>query len=278
MGECVKLGNPTAEEIWAKRYQKNGETFEESLKRVAGFLAQGDEEKKQRFFDVMAKGQFYPAGRTMSNSGIGDCLTLSNCFTLNSVPDSMDGIFETVKTGAITHKAGGGTGYDFSSIRPKGSQTNNDAVASGPVSFMQVFNIATETIMAGSRRGANLSALCVYHPDIEEYVMAKSDPDRPDVLERFNMSVMIDDAFMKAVEEDKKIWLHYPVYDENFHIETNPEKWQQSKEISARDLWDKIMERAYMSGEPGVLFYDTMNRDNNVRYCETVITTNPCAI
>ena len=145
----MKLGNPIAEEIWAARYQKNDETLEGNLRRVAKFLAQGDSEREERFYTVMDEGKFFPAGRTMSNAGIGDKLGLNNCFNLNSVPDDMDAIFDTVRIGAITQKSGGGTGYDFSSLRPEGSGTANDAVASGPVSFMSVFNASTNTILQG---------------------------------------------------------------------------------------------------------------------------------
>lgn len=224
----------------------------------------------------MDGGHFFPAGRTMCNAGIGDVLTLNNCFNLNSVPDSMDGIFETVKTGALTQKAGGGTGYDFSSLRPEGSPTHNDAVASGPVSFMEVFNSATNTILQGQRRGANMGIISIYHPDVEKFVCCKSDPDKPDFMQRFNLSVMVDDAFMFAVGQDQEVTLHYPVYDEHYHILNDESKWTQKRTVRARELWDTIVERAYMSGEPGILFYDTMNNDNNVRYCETIVGSNPC--
>lgn len=145
------ITNLISKTIWEDRYQKNNETFEEQLHRVADYIASNDEEKKL-FYDVMVRGWFYPAGRTMSNSGVGKTLTLNNCFTLNLVPDSMEGIFDWVKYGAITQKAGGGTGYNFSLLRPNGTPTSNEAVASGVVSFMNAFDAQTHTVLQGSRR------------------------------------------------------------------------------------------------------------------------------
>jgi ribonucleoside-diphosphate reductase alpha chain len=268
------LTNPVSINIWKDRYQKNNETINESLKRVAKFCANTSEEE-EKFLKLMEKKQFFPAGRTMSNAGIGEILTLNNCFFLNSVPDSISGIFEYVKIGSMTQQAGGGTGYDFSLIRPSGTSTKNDAVASGVVSFMDVFNSATATILQGGRRGANLGSLSVYHPDIYEFLESKS--WEAEKLTHFNLSVMIDDRFMNAVEADQNIHLHWPVYDECGHHITDPTKWKISKEIKARELFDKIMMKAYMTGEYGVFFYDNMNRDNNTYYIESIIGSNPCA-
>lgn len=148
-----KIGftNQTSEDIWKDRYQKNGESLEDNLKRVADFVGSTEEEKKQ-FFDVMNSGLFFPAGRTMSNSGIGKSLTLNNCFVSPQVQDSIDDIFTKVHLGAKTHKCGGGIGYDYSQIRPEDTPTSNDAIATGPVSFMRCFDTQTSTINQGSRR------------------------------------------------------------------------------------------------------------------------------
>lgn len=197
-----------------------------------------------------------------------------NCYVCPIVPDDMNGIFEAVKLGAITHKSGGGIGYDFSYLRPNGSPTSNDAVASGPVSFMHVFNTQTATIQAGSRRGANMGVLNVYHPDIEEFISAKS--YEAGILNHFNLSVMIDDDFMGAVNDDSEIYLHWPVYDDCGRIIKDEKKWKIKKKVRARDIWDKIMRKAYESGEPGVLFYDNMNKDNTTNYKENIISANPC--
>lgn len=269
----MSISNVALKQIWQDRYQKNGETYDENLRRVANYIGQNDEERNE-FYEVMSKGLFFPAGRTMSNSGIGKSLTLNNCFVYPTINDSMDSIFEAVKAGAMTHKAGGGIGYDFSLLRPNGTPTSNDAIASGVVSFMDVFNAQTRTVMQGSRRGANMGVLNIYHPDIEEFIEAKSkDTGR---LNHFNLSVMVDDKFMAAMLNDCIVTLHYPVYDEKYHIIEDESKWKITKTVSARSLWDKIIKLAYDNGEPGVLFYDNLNNLNNTWYTETITHTNPC--
>lgn len=146
------IKNEVLRSIWEDRYRKNGETLEENYRRVAKYVASNSAEEEE-FFEVISEGMFLPAGRTMSNSGIGENLTLNNCYTAPQIPDDLSSIFDSVKLGAITHKAGGGIGYDFSKIRPAGQPTSNDAIASGPVSFMEVFNTQTSTILQGNRRG-----------------------------------------------------------------------------------------------------------------------------
>jgi ribonucleoside-diphosphate reductase alpha chain len=269
----IDIQNPVLKSIWKDRYQKNGETIQGNIERVAKYIAT-DSDEYDSFYDVMSNGYFLPAGRTMSNAAIGESLTLNNCFLHPIIEDSMEGIFDAVKCGAITHKAGGGIGYDFSQIRPNGTATSNQAIASGVVSFMDVFNAQTATVMQGSRRGANMGVLSIYHPDIYEFIHAKAKDTNK--LNHFNLSVMVDDAFMKAVENDESICLHYPVYDEQYHIITDKSKWLQSKEVRAVELWNSIMKLAYNNGEPGVLFYDNMNKDNNTWYVETITHTNPC--
>ena len=265
--------NKVSQQIWEDRYQKNKETFEDNIARVAKYLALDDKEFEM-FYNVMERCLFYPAGRIMSNSGIGRNLTLNNCFTLNLVPDNMEGIFEYVKKGAITQKAGGGTGYNFSLLRPNGTPTSNDAVASGVVSFMDAFDSQTHTVLQGNRRGANMGCLMIYHPDIEEFLEAKSWEEGK--LNHFNLSVLVDDEFMKAKDNNEMITLRYPCMYETGELVTNPSEWKITKEVNAKELWDKIMTKAYNTGEYGVLFYDNMNKDNNLKYMETIITTNPC--
>lgn len=147
----MEFNNETSKSVWNDRYKKNDETLEENFRRVAKFCAKTTEEENQ-FFDLMDKGYFYPAGRTMSNAGVGKNLTLNNCFVASQIKDSYDDIFSKVKLGAITHQRGGGIGYDVSQLRPKGSPTSNGAVASGAVSFLDVFNTQTETTIQGNRR------------------------------------------------------------------------------------------------------------------------------
>lgn len=147
----MEFKKESSELLWKDRYQKNNETLKEQITRVANAIS-NNEKEKQDFEKVMSERLFFPAGRTMSNAGLGKNLTLNNCFCLNAVPDSMEGIFEYVKKGALVHKAGGGTGYSFSLIRPNGTPTSNDAIASGVVSFMNVFDSQTKTVNSGSRR------------------------------------------------------------------------------------------------------------------------------
>lgn len=148
----MEIKNPILYGIWKDRYCKNNESLEHNLSRVARYISTTPQEEID-FYDVMNRGWFFPAGRTMSNSGIGKDLTLNNCFVAPQIKDSLSEIFDKVKLGAKTHQRGGGIGYDFSGLRPNGTPTSNDAIASGPVSFMDVFNAQTETIMQGSRRG-----------------------------------------------------------------------------------------------------------------------------
>lgn len=194
--------NEIIENIWKDRYQKNHETVEGNLHRVAKYCSKTEKEARE-FFDVMDKGLFFPGGRTMSNSAIGSKLTLNNCFVAPQIQDSYDDIYDKVKLGAITHQRGGGIGYDVSQLRPKGSSTSNGAIASGAVSFLDVFNAQTETTIQGQRRGANMGVMNIYDMDIEEFINAKATDSEK--LKHFNLSVMVDDAFITAVREDNTI-------------------------------------------------------------------------
>ena len=169
----MKFVNEIIENIWKDRYRKNEETLDGNLHRVAKFCSK-DNYEEEEFYDVMNKGLFYPGGRTMSNSGIGSKLTLNNCFVAPQVQDYYEDVYAKVKLGAITHQRGGGIGYDFSQLRPKGSPTSNGAIASGAVSFMDVFNAQTETTIQGQRRGANMGVMNVYDMDIETFINAKA--------------------------------------------------------------------------------------------------------
>lgn len=168
-----------------------------------------------------------------------------------------------------------GIGYDYSMLRPKGSPTSNGAIASGAVSFMDVFNAQTETTIQGQRRGANMGVMSVYSMDIELFINAKANDANK--LNHFNLSVMVDDKFIDAVKNDEDIYLHHPVYNEYGMIENDSSKWQYSKKISARKIWDDIIQKAYDNGEPGIFFYDNMNNDNNLKYIENIVCSNPCA-
>lgn len=165
-------------------------------------------------------------------------------------------------------------GYDASRLRPNGTPTNNDAIASGPISFLKVFDTQTATVNQGSRRGANMGVLNIYHPDIEEFIYSKSKD--ANILKYFNLSVMVDDDFMKSKNNKEDIYLHYPVYDDKGKIIKDESKWIIKKKINAAELWDKIMKLAYTNGEPGILFYDNLNRLSPTNYMENIICTNPC--
>lgn len=266
--------NEVLKQIWEDRYKKNNETINENFKRVATYCGKTQEDI-DNFYNLMANGEFFPAGRTMSNSGIGKSLTLNNCFVAPIIQDSLEDIFNKVSLGAKTHQRGGGIGYEFSQIRPKGTPTSNDAIASGALSFMDVFNAQTATILQGNRRGANMGIMNVYDMDILDFINAKSkDKNR---LEHFNLSVMVDDDFMNAVKNNEKIFLHHPVYDNQGNILKNPSDWEIKKEVNACDIWNEIIINAYNNGEPGVFFYDNLNKDNNLAYIEKIICTNPCS-
>ena len=273
--------NEVYESIWKDRYQKNGESYDDQLWRVADFVAsaEGDWNAPKwadKFFSIMKEGYFFPAGRTMSNAGIGEKLTLNNCFVAPIVGNSMEQIFDAVKLGAMTHKAGGGIGYAFSNLAPNGYKTRNDAIASGPVSFMDVFNAQTATVQQGSRRGANMGMLSVYHPDILEFIHAKSATEGR--LNHFNLSVVVDDAFMNLVIDNGQVQLHWPIYDEKGN-KLPPDKWdkQFTKLVPARDIWNEIMQMAYDNGEPGVFYEDNANNRNPAWYVERIVCSNPCA-
>ena len=275
--------NEVYESIWKDRYQKNGESYDNQLWRVADFIATAESSVEEvrdkwadKFFSIMKEGYFFPAGRTMSNAGIGEKLTLNNCFVAPIVGNSMEQIFDAVKLGAMTHKAGGGIGYAFSNLAPNGYRTRNDAIASGPVSFMDVFNAQTATVQQGSRRGANMGMLSVYHPDILEFIHAKSSTEGR--LNHFNLSVVVDDAFMWNVITDGQVLLHWPIYDEKGN-KLPLDKWDEqfTKSVPARDIWNEIMQMAYDNGEPGVFYEDNANNRNPAWYVERIVCSNPCA-
>ncbi len=267
-----------SEFIWDQKYRFKtfaGEpldrTMDDTWFRVAVALSEAESEetrldRQHEFFAVMKAGEFSPAGRIISGAGTGRNVTLSNCFTMGTIPDSMDGIFTMLKEAALTMQQGGGIGYDFSTLRPRGAEVRGVAAdASGPLTFMDVWDAMCRTVMsAGSRRGAMMATMRCDHPDIEAFIEAKRDPGR---LRMFNLSVLVTDEFMEAVENDHNWRLHF----ENRRGETLAEKV-----VSARALWDKIMESTYAYAEPGVIFIDRVNRDHNLGYLETIATTNPC--
>jgi ribonucleoside-diphosphate reductase alpha chain len=246
--------------ILSARYLREGEkTFGDICHRVAWAVADNNEEAAS-FYDSMVSLCFLPNSPTLMNAGT-DIGQLSACFVL-PVPDSINGIFDAMKNGAIIHKTGGGTGYNFSQIRPKGSCVQStDGVASGPVSFMRIFNAATEVIrQGGRRRGANMGILNVWHPDILLFLSAKA---REGDFANFNISVMADDKFMHLVSRKMydKVGIIHPSSGES---------------ITVGQIWSAIVDGIWKNGEPGVLFYEEINRHNPVPSLGILETTNPC--
>ncbi len=216
---------------------------------------------EDQFFAALEDFKYLPAGRITAGAGTARPVTLFNCFVMGTIPDSMGGIFDMLKEAALTMQQGGGIGYDFSTIRPKGADVKGVAAdASGPLSFMDVWDAMCRTIMsAGSRRGAMMATMRCDHPDIEDFIAAKSDAAR---LRMFNVSVLVTDAFMEAVKADGTWDLKFD--GKVYHT------------VEARDLWNRIMRATYDYAEPGVIFIDRINQTNNLSYCETIAATNPC--
>ncbi|WP_334195191.1 adenosylcobalamin-dependent ribonucleoside-diphosphate reductase [Pararhodobacter sp.] len=266
-----RFSAPIAEQIWDMKYRLKDAsgraldaTLEDSWRRVARDLASVEaapEVWEERFYTALEDFRFLPAGRILAGAGTGRQVTLFNCFVMGTIPDSMGGIFEMLKEAALTMQQGGGIGYDFSTIRPKGAAVHGVAAdASGPLSFMDVWDAMCRTIMsAGSRRGAMMATMRCDHPDIEDFIAAKQDSAR---LRMFNLSVLVTDPFMEAVKADGNWDL---VFDGRVY-----------RTLAARDLWNRIMRATYDYAEPGVIFIDRINAANNLRYAETIAATNPC--
>ncbi|HVP92950.1 MAG TPA: vitamin B12-dependent ribonucleotide reductase [Acidobacteriota bacterium] len=263
-----------AMEVLNQRYllkdekEKIIETPAEMFTRIAKAIAavdkkygQNPKESETIFYDMMTRLEFVPNSPTLFNAGtpLGQ---LSACFVL-PVEDSLEGIFGSVRNTAIIEKSGGGVGFDFSHLRPKGDIVKSTkGVASGPVSFMRVFDTATEVIKAGGkRRGAMMGILRVDHPDILEFITAKQTPS---FLSNFNVSVAATDEFMRAVEEDGEYWL------------VNPRNKERTGKLKGREVWNQMIESAWASGDPGVVFIDEINRHNPTPGVGRIESTNPC--
>ncbi|SFR32161.1 ribonucleoside-diphosphate reductase class II [Yoonia tamlensis] len=262
---------PIAAQIWDMKYrfkQADGTPIDRDVtdtwRRIAKALAVVEKDPaawEEKFYDALSDFKYLPAGRITAGAGTARSVTLFNCFVMGTVPDNMGGIFDMLKEAALTMQQGGGIGYDFSTIRPKGAAVHGVAAdASGPLSFMDVWDAMCRTIMsAGSRRGAMMATMRCDHPDVGDFITAKSDAAR---LRMFNMSVLITDPFMEAVKADGPWDL---VFDGKTY-----------RTVQARELWDAIMQSTYDYAEPGVIFIDRINQMNNLNYCETIAATNPC--
>ncbi|WP_334061071.1 adenosylcobalamin-dependent ribonucleoside-diphosphate reductase [Limimaricola cinnabarinus] len=267
----TRFSAPIAEQIWDMKYrfkESDGTpidgSVEDSWRRIARALAAPEKDPahwEEKFYGALEDFRYLPAGRITAGAGTARAVTLFNCFVMGTVPDSMSGIFDMLKEAALTMQQGGGIGYDFSTIRPRGAEVKGVAAdASGPLSFMDVWDAMCRTIMsAGSRRGAMMATMRCDHPDVEAFITAKSDPAR---LRMFNMSVLVTDPFMEAVKADGSWDLVF--------------KDRVYKTVQARDLWNAIMKSTYEQAEPGVIFIDRINQMNNLGYCESISATNPC--
>ena len=286
-----------ARHIWDAKYRYRDadrvydQTIEDSWRRIAQALASVEASKQtqwtDRFYAALEDFKFLPGGRIQAGAGTSRRVTLFNCFVMGIIEDSMDGIFDGLKQGALTMQQGGGVGYDFSTLRPRGFPARTTGtIASGPVSFMRIWDSMCATLLStGARRGAMMATLRCDHPDIEEYISAKQDPRE---LRHFNLSVQVSDAFMEAVQRDTYWALAFPADELGDHLaegESVQRRWTGKsasipcrvlKRVRARELWDKIMRATYDYAEPGVLFVDRINRLNNLWYREHITATNPC--
>ncbi|HVN46898.1 MAG TPA: adenosylcobalamin-dependent ribonucleoside-diphosphate reductase [Steroidobacteraceae bacterium] len=283
-----------SEFIWQTRYRdpdarpaelEIGDTW----KRVANAVAAIEREPAlwaEQFLRILQNFRFLPAGRILAGAGTLHRVTLCNCFVMGLIDDSIEGIFESLKEAALTMQEGGGIGYDFSTLRPRGTRARTTGmVASGPVSFMRVWDAMCATILStGARRGAMMATLRCDHPDIEEFIDAKR---QPGCLQHFNLSVLITNAFVEAVRNDAPWPLMFPMQELDGQPEAQVKRAWSGKPtpvtcvirrtLRARDLWQRLCDSAYDCAEPGVLFIDRINAMNNLGYCETLSATNPCA-
>ena len=263
--------NVLAKEIWTAKYryqtpEGGDQDYAATIARVASAVADAEAPEqrvywRERFTEALTDFKFIPAGRILAGAGTGRSVTLFNCFVMGTVPDSLNGIFSHLKEAAVTMQQGGGVGMDFSTIRPKGARVSGvGAEASGPLSFMDCWDSMCRTVeSAGQRRGAMMGCLSIEHPDIESFIDAKRDPKR---LRNFNVSVLVSDAFMKALAADAD----WPLTFDGKVVRT----------IGAKALWERLMRATYETAEPGVIFVDRVNEQNNLAYCENIRASNPC--
>ena len=284
------LDTEIAQHVWATRYRDReaGERgIEDSWQRVARAVAKAEQSPsdwRHRFADCLRGFAFLPGGRILAGAGAAHDATLFSCFVMGGIEDSIEGIFRSLQEGALTMQRGGGVGFDFSTLRPLGAQARSSgAIASGPVSFMQVWDAMCATIQStGARRGAMMATLRCDHPDIEAFIDAKNTAGR---LSNFSLSVQATDDFMQAVAADAAWKLVFPASRlvgegetvlRSWPGESGPVPCRVVRTMPARALWDRLVAASYAHGSPGVLFVDRINRSNNLWYCEQITATNPC--
>ncbi len=262
--------------VWEYKYRwhDGGSPIESSIedtwRRVARALAAAEAHDREhwadQFYDALADFRFLPGGRVLAGAGTGRRVTLLNCFVMGRVDDSLEGISQALKEGALTMQQGGGVGYDFSTLRPAGSAASDPAQsASGPVSFLHVWDAMCAALESTSaRRGAMIATLRCDHPDIEAFIAAKRERA---ALPHLDLSVLVSDAFMAAVARGGEWELAFRSAHETVNV---------TRRVDARELWERITRAAYDSGEPGVIFIDRAQHENNLHYCESISATNPC--
>ena len=268
----MAFANVLAEEIWIAKYrfQKpdgDGDSdFAATIARVSSAIAEAEPADRrdywrERFADALRGFRFIPAGRILAGAGTDRSVTLFNCFVMGTIPDSLEGIFSHLREAAMTMQQGGGVGMDFSTIRPSGSPVKGvGADASGPLTFMDCWDAMCRTVLsAGQRRGAMMGCLRIDHPDIEAFIDAKRDPAR---FRNFNLSVLVTDDFMKALSADAEWQLQFG--------------GEVMRTVSAKALWEQLMRSTYDTAEPGVIFVDRVNAQNNLAHCEQISASNPC--
>ena len=284
--------------IWEDKYKYRDidkeyeHCIEDTWQRVAIGLAKAEKHEQkhwqEKFYNILENFKFIPGGRILAGTNTHHKVTLFNCFVMGTIEDSLDSIFDNLKEAALTMQQGGGVGYDFSTLRPSGLPAiTTGAIASGPVSFMHVWDRMCETIVStGSRRGAMMATLRCDHPDIMEFVSAK---ETGIVLKHFNLSVLVTDEFINAIKNNNDWELIFPCADKESYSENDANivfrRWSGESNyvpcrilsvIKARTLWNKIMRSTYDYAEPGVLFVDRINQLNNLWYQENISATNPC--
>jgi ribonucleoside-diphosphate reductase alpha chain len=290
---------PVSRLVWDSRYRyRAGSTVydkdvEATWRRVAHAVAatetQGQDSHEESFYQLLADFRFLPGGRILAGADTGRRVTLFNCFVMGRIEDSMEGIFAALREGALTMQQGGGVGYDFSTLRPAGSPAwAVGGIASGPVSFMRIWDSMCATLLStGARRGAMMATLRCDHPDILDFIDAKQDAQ---ALRHFNLSVLVSDAFMQAVQRDEEWALLFPVsrsqgsaaeagdtlVERDWPGHDVPVTCRVARVLRARELWERLMRASYDYAEPGVLFIDRINQWNNLWYREQINATNPC--
>ena len=285
-----------SEHVWRTRYQwlDEGHALEPSIEAtwdrvalaVSGAEAHHRHEWRERFRAILGDFRFLPGGRILAGAGTARRVTLFNCFALGSIEDSVSGIFNALRESMVTLQAGGGLGIDFSTLRPAGvTALSSGGVASGPLSYMRVWESATSVLETGNlRRGAMMATLRCDHPDVEDFVQAKLTPG---ALPHFKLSVLVTDDFLRAIEQDGPWPLVFPLSDHAVPVggelceriwpgSNVPQRCLVHRRVPARTLWRKLLQAQHDSAEPGLLFIDRINRANNLWYCEQLSTTNPC--